>query len=117
MAMKFPGARPGQDGSQLLEYELFQERASTMARLGRRAEEALKALADFDAARAQNPNSTGEDADRRAALVDAAGEALWYYVVTREMCGLRDADAVIRELGAPREVRLRMGVFPPRERP
>jgi hypothetical protein len=41
-----------------------------------------------------------------------AGEALWYYVIQREVCGLRDSEAVMRQLGAPREVRLRMGYAP-----
>jgi hypothetical protein len=42
--------------------------------------------------------------------VGAAGEALWYFVVQREVLGLRDSDAVMRELRVPREVRLRMGL-------
>jgi hypothetical protein len=41
--------------------------------------------------------------------VARAGEALWYFVVQREACGLRDADSVVRQMGVPREVRLRMG--------
>jgi hypothetical protein len=47
---------------------------------------------------------------RRA--LSAAGEALWYYVIQREVCGLRDSEAVMRQLGVPREVRLRMGYVP-----
>lgn len=42
----------------------------------------------------------------------AAGEALWYYVVQREVCGLRDTQTLIRSLGVPREVQLRMGMRP-----
>lgn len=45
----------------------------------------------------------------RAALVAAAGEALWYYVVQREAIGLRDVDAVLREYRVAHEVYLRMG--------
>ena len=40
----------------------------------------------------------------------AAGEALWYYVVQREACGLRDVEIVLREFRVPREVYLRMGL-------
>jgi hypothetical protein len=91
----------------LLEYELVQEKAATLSRIGRRLQAALDALAAFDAA--------GEaDAARREALVSEAGEALWYYVVQREVCGLRDSEAVVRHLGVPREVRLRMGYRPKR---
>jgi hypothetical protein len=33
-------------------------------------------------------------------------------VIQREVCGLRDSEAVMRHLGVPREVRLRMGYAP-----
>lgn len=92
----------------VLEYELLQEKAATLARLGRRANAALEALKAFDAAPGQ--------ADERDELVRAAGEALWYYVIQREVCGFRDGETLLRQLGVPREVRLRMGVFPRREK-
>ncbi|HXW25372.1 MAG TPA: hypothetical protein VEK73_11525 [Xanthobacteraceae bacterium] len=38
-------------------------------------------------------------------------------MVQREACGLRDSNRAMREYGVPREVRLRMGVFPPSRRP
>ncbi|MFL5385156.1 MAG: DUF6665 family protein [Longimicrobiaceae bacterium] len=91
----------------LLEYELVQEKAATLSRIGRRLQAALDALAAFDAAGTA-------DAARRDGLVAEAGEALWYYVVQREVCGLRDSEAVMRHLGVPREVRLRMGYRPKR---
>lgn len=97
--------RPGA-GVDVLEYELFQEKAATLGRLGARLKAALDALAAHDAAPAR-----GSDAER-AELVAAAGEALWYYVVQREVCGLRDTDAVLRHLGVPREVQLKMGMRP-----
>jgi vacuolar-type H+-ATPase subunit D/Vma8 len=90
-----------------LNHELLQESAETLGRLGRRMERALEALAAFDAA-------GGTDAAERDALVAAAGEAVWYYVVQREVMGLRDPEMLLRELGVPREVRLRMGVAPRR---
>lgn len=92
----------------IFEYELLQEKAATLARLGRRASAALDALKAFDAA----PGDAGE----RDELVRAAGEAMWYYVIQREVCGFRDSEALLRQLAVPREVRLRMGVFPRREK-
>jgi hypothetical protein len=75
--------------------------------LGRQLQAALERLEAFDAgARTGSP----ADAAERDALVGAAGEALWYFVVQREVLGLRDADTVMRELRVPREVRLRMGL-------
>ena len=57
----------------------------------------------------------GALAARRDELVAAAGEALWYYVIQREVCGFRDSEAVMRHLAVPREVRLRMGYTPRRQ--
>ena len=79
------------------------------SRLGKRLSRALDALLEFDAARPAELHTA--DRDQRETLVAAAGEALWYYVVQREVCGLRDAEAVMRDLRVPREVRLRMGVI------
>jgi len=88
-----------------LEYEIFQEKASNLARMGKRLDEALRALRAHDEA-------GGSPADERERLVRAAGEALWYFVVQREVCGFTDTETLIRDLGIPREVRLRMGFTP-----
>ena len=99
----------------LLNYEIVQEKAATLSRIGKRLQAALDALAAFDAARgdAGDAGRTGDgDEGRRDDLVAAAGEALWYYVIQREVCGLRDSEAIMRQLGVPREVRLRMGYTP-----
>ncbi len=96
--------RPG-SGVDVLATELFQEKAATLSRMGRKLQTALDALAAHDA----RPDRRADDAER-AELVAAAGEALWYYVVQREVCGLRDTDAVLRHLGVPNEVRLEMGM-------
>lgn len=97
-----------------LNYELLQESAATLARLGKRLEHALAALAAFDSA--GPPSARTAPADRDA-LVGAAGEALWYYVVQRDVMGLRDTESVMRHLAVPREVRLRMGLNPRRAQP
>lgn len=98
----------GSGGADALGYEIAQEKAFTLARMSRRLQEALQALESFDAA----PGAGG--AEERRELVADAGEALWYYVVQREVCGLRDNEAVLREMRVPREVRLRMGLNPSR---
>lgn len=87
-------------GLDAVQFEIVQEKAGTLARLGERLGSALAELAAFDAA----------DLERRDELVDRAAEALWYYVVTREVVGLRGTESVLEELGVPREVQLRMGV-------
>jgi hypothetical protein len=48
----------------------------------------------------------------RTELLEAAGYALWCFIVQREACGLRDQGAVIREYRVPAEVPNRMGLFP-----
>jgi hypothetical protein len=96
-----------------LDYEIAREKAAALGRLGRRLEAALAALAAFDAqdddeARA----SPAMRRERRDALVAAAGEVLWSFIVQREACGLRDSARAMRDYGVPADVRLRMGIFP-----
>ncbi|HEX8693514.1 MAG TPA: DUF6665 family protein [Longimicrobium sp.] len=104
--------QPGSGGFDVLEYELRQEMAATLARLGRRLDAALRELEAFDASRRDGRTPAAGDASEREALVAAAGEALWYYVVQREVCGIGGTDAMLRELRVSREVQLRMGFFP-----
>jgi hypothetical protein len=106
MALRKPRNLAGGDsGLDVLQYEIMQEKAAVLARLGRRLQTALDALAAFDAAAPARA-----DAEARDALVGAAGEALWYYVVQREVMSIPASDAMLRELGVTREVRLRMGL-------
>lgn len=106
MALKLPRGLAGRQdpmgGVDPLAYEIMQEKAAVLARMGRGLQKALEELESFDAA--------GGDPAERDALVGAAGEALWYFVVQREVLGLRDTEAVMRELRVPREVRLRMSL-------
>jgi hypothetical protein len=87
-----------------LDYEIAQERASALGRLGRALETALAALSDYD-------NRSGERDAARAQLVQEASDALWYFMVQREACGLRDPRPVLRHYGVPTEVYARMGAF------
>ena len=89
-------------GYATLEYEIAQERASALGRLGRRLEAALTALAAC-------PRTANSDRKIRDSLVEQAGYALWLFVVQREACGLNKIDHVMQEYGVPNEVYARMG--------
>ncbi len=91
----------------VLEYEMRQEKAAALGRLTRNFEAALAALAALDAAAADAGHARPA---RREALLDAAGQALFDFVVQREACGLRNTEAVLRHYNVPTAVRLRMGV-------
>jgi len=89
-------------GYATLEYEIAQEKASALGRLGRRLEAALTALAAC-------PRTAHSDRKIRDALVDQAGYALWLLVVQREACGLNKIAHVLQEYEVPNEVYARMG--------
>jgi len=96
-----------------LDYEIAQEKASALGRLGRSLEAALQALAEFDA---EHPSPSPAEREARSVLVAAAGHVLWQFIVQREACGLRDSGMVMRMYKVPGEVQDRMGVFPARAR-
>jgi hypothetical protein len=92
----------------VLGYEIAEERAAALGRMGRALEQALAALRDFDAVnpRADAPASVPQ---ARRRLVSEAGHALWMLVVQREACGLRDSRHLIRTYNVPGEVQRCMG--------
>ena len=94
-----------------LDYEIAQEKASTLGRLGRALEGALAQLRDHDT---QPHEASAERKQKRRALVAQAGHALWMFVVQREALGLRDSRQVMRDYGVPPEVQGRMGMLPAR---
>jgi hypothetical protein len=81
-----------------LRYELLQEQAASLGRLGAKAEAALAALS-------AHPGGEG-----RAEVLKTAAEAVWCFFVQREVMGLRDRSQVIAQYGIPREVLNRLGV-------
>ncbi len=85
-----------------LEYEIAEEKASALGRLGRRLEAALTALAVC-------PRTAHSDRKIRDDLVEQAGYALWLLAVQREACGLNNLAHVIQVYGVPNEVHARMG--------
>jgi hypothetical protein len=127
--------RPAPGGARqvvALDYEIAQEQASALGRLGRALEAALAALAEFDRmvqyqpasdpgqdedpakSPANNPAPSGPPAESRktrAKLVAEASHALWCFMVQRESCGLRDPRPVIRDYRVPAEVQNRMGII------
>lgn len=108
-----PHRRPDRLGAGPLDHEIAQEKAAALGRLGRGLEQALAALANFDA---DHPEALRSEERRiaRAALVEHAGHALWLFLVQRDACGLRDAKAVMRDYQVPYEVHARAGAFPTR---
>ncbi len=109
---RFSRSRKSRVGA--LDYEIVQEQAAALGRLGRALEAALAVLSNYDRAQAE----PGDDAARarssalaRARMVQDASDALWCYIVQREACGLRDWRLIVREYGVPAEVQNRMGVF------
>lgn len=89
-------------GYATLQYEIAEERASALARLGQRLENALTALAAC-------PRTANSDRKIRDGLVEQAGYALWLFVVQREACGLNKINHVIQVYRVPNEVIARMG--------
>ncbi|MGD9738962.1 MAG: DUF6665 family protein [Bauldia sp.] len=86
-----------------LEAEIFEERAASLGRAGRRLETAIGRLQAFDAGQPLPPLA-GHVAPDRAALLADAREALWFLVVQREACGMAGSEDVLVAYGVPKEV-------------
>jgi hypothetical protein len=103
--------RPDRTPVDALDYEIVQEQALALGRMGRALEAALARLREFDAT---HPRSLAPASARQARriLVTGAGHALWMFVVQREACGLRDSRTVMRDYNVPDEVQQCMGAVP-----
>ncbi|MCR4265748.1 DUF6665 family protein [Nitratireductor sp. ZSWI3] len=86
-------------GDVVLQQEIAAEQASSLGHAGRRVEAALKRLSTAD----------GADEDEARRLLFAAADAVHGYFIQRELCGLRNHEAVIRDLGIPARVLARLG--------
>ncbi len=84
-------------GEAVLRHELMEEQVQSLGRAGRKVEAAMAALAG-------HPGGEG-----RPAAVKAAADAVWGFLVQREVMGLRDRAQVIAQYGIPREVLARIG--------
>src|SRR5215510_5721718 len=94
----------------VLDYEIAQEQAFALGRIGRALEEALAKVREFDATH-QRSGAPASTQQARRTLVAEAGHALWMFVVQREACGLRDSRTVMRDYNVPSEVQQRMGAI------
>jgi hypothetical protein len=84
-------------GEAVLRYELLQEQAAALGRMGDKMEKALAAL------------RAHQGAEGRPEKLKAAADAVWCFFVQREVMGLRDRAAVIAHHVIPREVLNRIG--------
>ena len=100
----------------ILHYEIVQEQASALGRMGRALEQALARLREFDAAHAATEVPAAMQPARRK-LVAEAGQALWMFVVQREATGLRDSRHIMRTYNVPAEVQRCMGLAPTPRKP
>jgi hypothetical protein len=95
-------------GQDVLEYEILEEQAATIGRLGRELRQALETLDAFKRAAGRTMSNDRREVERKR-LVDAAAYALWNFVVQRDCAGLRFTDRILEDYAVPGEVRLRMG--------
>jgi hypothetical protein len=89
-------------GYATLQYEIAEEKASALGRLGRRLDAALTALAAC-------PRTANSDRKIRESLVEEAGYALWLLAVQREAVGLNNLGHLLQVYRVPNEVVARMG--------
>ncbi|MHB8268296.1 DUF6665 family protein [Bradyrhizobium sp.] len=92
-------------GYATLEYEIAEEKASALGRLGRRLDAALAALAAC-------PRAAGSNREIRDRLVEQAGYALWLLAAQREACGLNNLAHLLQVYRVPNEVVACMGPLP-----
>jgi hypothetical protein len=92
-------------GWDILQYEIREEQASTIGRLGRNLRDALDALDAFD----RQAIAPSKRDPQRVRLVDAAAYALWNFVVQRDCSGFRFTERVLEDYAVPAEVRAKMG--------
>ena len=113
MTLRPPRMNSSKVRDSALDYEIAQEQAAALGRLGRALEAALAALSEHDGLHADSGDLPGQapaGAARERLLRDASN-ALWCFVVQREAVGLRDQRAIMREYRVPIEVQNRMGAF------
>ncbi len=105
----FTSRRRPDSGWSVLDYEIAEQKAQTLGRLGHEVEQALARLKDCDA------GAPGPERDaRRSTLLNEAADRVWAFMIQRELCGLRFWDAVVKDYGIPREVLNRMGQATPK---
>jgi len=115
MTLRPPRSQTQQSRENALDYEIVQEQAAALGRLGRALEAALAALSTHDRRQVEGGGDVAPAI--RESLLQDAGTALWCFIIQREACGLRDQRLIMRNYQVPREVQNRMGVFGTGRRP
>jgi hypothetical protein len=87
----------GTDAIAAIEQAIVGEKASSLGHAGRLLERSLAALSACD------------DPAERDALLRTAADHAHALLIQRELCGLRNAQAVIDDFAIPRQVLARMG--------
>lgn len=96
-----------------VEAEVIAEQAASLGRAARRLERALAVLAALDAGQPLPLPEMGRPALKtRPEMLAEAREALWFLVVQREACGLRNSEDVLTAYRIPAEISL--GMIEPR---
>lgn len=85
-------------GASVLDAEILAEKAAALGRAGAAVEKTLAAVRE-----------AGPQSPDREALLASAAEAVWGFFVQRELCGLRDQQAIIRDYAIPAAVLARLG--------
>lgn len=85
-------------GASVLVGEILAEKAAALGRTGHQVENSLKELRDCEM-----------ESSERDALVRAAADAFFNFMVQRELCGLRTHKDAIALYGVPKEVLARVG--------
>jgi hypothetical protein len=113
MTVRPPRMNPNTQPESALSYEIAQEQAAALGRLGRALETALVALSEHDGLQGHGGSRREQTAAGavRARLLQEASDALWCFVVQREACGLRDQRPIMRDYRVPADVQNRMGAF------
>jgi hypothetical protein len=96
MPQSFTRSLKGESAEAALRHEMVEERAAALGRMGRKAEMALAAL-------------RAHEGEGRAQVLKAAADAVWCFLVQREVLGLRDRAAILAQYDVPREVMVRLG--------
>jgi hypothetical protein len=81
-----------------VEAEIRGEKAASLGDAAKRVEAALAVLRNAGAA-------------ERERLLDEAAQAVWGFLIQRELMGLRDREAIIAYYDIPREVLNRTGII------
>src|SRR4051812_3341895 len=104
LPLKSTASQNVETGWEVLGHEVAQQKAQTLGSLTTQVEEALARLRTFDAGAPE----TGRE-PQRAPLVNHAAGRVWALMIQRELCGIRQWEAVVKEYGIPREVLNRVG--------